>query len=46
MMSFLKSLLFGSDHDLGPAEAVSAINAGAQVLHRSLSCQKFLRPDL
>lgn len=32
MMSFLKSLLFGSGHDLAPTEAVSAINAGAPVI--------------
>ena len=29
MMNFLKSLLFGSGHDLGPDDAMSAIHAGA-----------------
>lgn len=32
MMNFLKSLLFGSGHNLGPDDAVSAINAGAPVI--------------
>lgn len=32
MMNFLKSLLFGSGHDLSPHEAMSAINAGAPVI--------------
>jgi len=32
MMNFLKSLLFGSGHDLGPDDAMSAINAGALVI--------------
>ena len=32
MMNFLKSLLFGSGHDLGPDDAMSAIHAGALVI--------------
>lgn len=32
MMNFLKSLLFGSGHDLGPDAAMSAINSGALVI--------------
>ncbi len=32
MMNFLKSLLFGAGHGLGPDAAASAINAGAQVI--------------
>lgn len=32
MMNFLKSLLFGSGHDLGTEEAMSAISTGAPVI--------------
>lgn len=32
MMNFLKSLLFGSGHDLGPDDAATAIQSGAPVI--------------